>query len=143
VPSTPFRPRAASITAAFGALLTAEVLFFAVILVMADPRLDRSTLVIVVLVVAAATGTLMVFQGRRGGWILLGLAAVGTLAAVLMYALILSALGVPDQMWTAVPLALVPLGCLVLAPQRAVRAWAGLAPARRSAGGRRGPAGSH
>jgi peptidoglycan/LPS O-acetylase OafA/YrhL len=143
VPSTSFRPRAASVAAAFGALLTAEMLFFGVVLVMADPRLDRSTLVIAVLVLAGAGGTLMVFQGRRGGWMLLALAAVGALAAVLMLALVLSALGIPDQLWMPVLLAVVPLACLVLAPQRPVRQWAGLDPTRRPAGGRRGPARSH
>jgi peptidoglycan/LPS O-acetylase OafA/YrhL len=154
VPSTSFRPRgpetdpgqrplAASFTAVFGALLTAEVLLFGALMVLADPRLDRGTVVIAVLVLAGAASSLMVFQGRRGGWILLVLAAIGALAAVLMFALVLSALGLPDQMWIAVLLAVVPLGCLVLAPQRPVRQWAGLGPTRRPAGGRRGPARSH
>ncbi len=78
MPSTSFRPRepgtdtgqrplAASFATAFGALLTAEVLFFGAFLVLPDARLDRVTLVTVVLALAGAVGSLMVFQGRRGG----------------------------------------------------------------------------
>jgi hypothetical protein len=154
VPSTSFRPRgsetdtgqrplAAVFAAVFGALLTAEVLFFGALLVLPDVRLDRVTVVIAVLALAGATGSLMVFQGRRGGWILLAVTAVGALAAVMMMVLVLAALGATAATWAAVLLTVGPLGCLVLAPQRSVRAWAGLRSARRPAGGRRGPARSH
>jgi hypothetical protein len=137
------RPLAASFATAFGALMTAEVLFFGSLVVVGDARLDRVTVVIAVLVVAGAVGSLMVFQGRHGGWVLLVLAALGTLAAVLMLALVLGALGLPGQMWAAALLAVGPLGCLLLAPRRSVREWAGPDPARRPAGGRRGPGRSH
>jgi peptidoglycan/LPS O-acetylase OafA/YrhL len=131
------RPLAASFATAFGALLTAEVLFFGFLLVLPDPRPDRIALTTAVLVVAGAAGSLMVFQGRRGGWVLLVVAAVGTLAAVLVLALVLGALGLTGQMWAAVLLAVGPTGCLVLALQRSVREWAGRDRARRPAGGRR------
>ena len=137
------RPRAAAVAAAFGALMTAELLFLAVMLVVGNSRLDRSGVVIVVLVLAAAAGTLMTLQGRRGGWLLLALAAIGALAAVGMLALILIALEAPGPLAVPALLAVGPLGCLALAPQRSVRRWAGLHPTRRPAGGRRGPAPSH
>jgi hypothetical protein len=73
----------------------------------------------------------------------MAITAVGVLAAVLMLVLVLGALGATDQMWFAVPLVVGPLGCLVLALRRPVREWAGLRPARRSAGGRRGAPASH
>jgi hypothetical protein len=152
VPSTSFRapepgtgtgqrPLAASFATVFGVLLTAEVLFFGALLVGPDVRLDRVTVVIGVLVLAGAAGSLMVFQGLRGGWVLLVLSAVGALAALLLMVLVLGALGATAQMWAATLLAVGPLGCLVLAPQRSVREWAG--PTRRPAGGRRGPARPH
>lgn len=154
MPSTSFRPRgpdtdagqrplAASFASAFGVLMTVEVLFFGGLLVVPEPRLDRVTVVIGVLVLAGAAASLLVFRGLRGGWILLVLAAVGGVAAVGVMVLVLGALGLTSQMWAAVLLAVGPLGCLVLAPQRSVRAWAGLEPTRRPAGGRRAPAGSH
>ena len=151
MPSTSFRPRApgtdtgqrplaASFASAFGALLTAEVLFFGALMVVPDVRLDRVTVVIGVLVVAAAAGSVMVFRGVRGGWVLLVLTAVGALAALLLMALILGALGLTAEMWAAALLAVGPLGCLVLAPRRSVREWSGPGPTRRPAGGRRGAA---
>jgi hypothetical protein len=151
VPSTSLRPRgpetdsgqrplAASFAAAFGALLTAEVLFLGCWLVVSDARLDRVTVVVGVLVVASAAGSVLVARGVRGGWVLLVLAAVGALAALLLMALIFGALGVASAMWAAALLAVGPLGCLVLAPRRSVREWSGPAPTRRSAGGRRAAA---
>jgi hypothetical protein len=150
VPSTSFRgrgpetdtgqrPLAASFATAFGVLLTAEVLFFGALLVVPDVRLDRVTVVIGVLVLAGAAGSLMVFRGVRGGWVLLVLTAVAALAALLLMALVLGALGATAEMWAAALLAVGPLGCLVLAPRRAVREWEGRGPTRRPAGGRRGP----
>ena len=96
-----------------------------------------------VLALAALAATLMVFRGVRGGWILLALTAVGALAALLMLALVLGALGATAEMWSAVVLTVGPIGCLVLALGRPVREWTGPAGTRRSAGGRRGRARSH
>jgi hypothetical protein len=153
VPSTSFRPRApgtdagqrplaASFAAAFGALLTAEVLFFGGLMVLADPRVDRVAVVLAVLLVAGAAGSVMVLRGVRGGWVLLVLTAIGALGALLLMVLILAALGVMAHAWAAALLAVGPLGCLVLAPRRSVREWSGPEPTRRPAGGRRGAAGS-
>ena len=132
------RPLAVPFAAAFGALMAAEVLFLGVALLLPDFRLDRFTVVFVVLFLGAVAGSLMIVQGRRGGWILLVVVALGGLAAVLVLVLILAALGGTGPAWAAALLTVGPLGCLVLAPQRSVRQWAGARPARRSAGGRRG-----
>jgi hypothetical protein len=106
------RPRVVAFAAAFGALATAEVLFFVVLFLVQDPRLDRVVVVLLVLLVGAATGSLLVLQGRRRGWLVLTGSAVG------------------------------PVGCLVLAPRRSVRRWRRSGPTRRSAGGRRSAASS-
>jgi hypothetical protein len=73
----------------------------------------------------------MVLRGRRGGWQMLTVTAVGVLLALFMFALVLGALGVPSGMGWAL-LAVGPVASLVLAPRRRVREWT-----RRSAGGRR------
>jgi hypothetical protein len=150
VPSTSFRgtnrsgarlderPLAVPFAAAFGALMAGEVLFLGVALLLPDFRLDRFTVVFLVLVLWAVAGSLMVLQGRRGGWIVLVIVALGGVAAVLILVLILAALGATGSAWAAALLTVGPLGCLVLAPQRSVRQWTGASAARRSAGGRRG-----
>jgi hypothetical protein len=150
VPSTSFRPRtpgtdagqrplAATFATAFGVLLTAEVLLFGGLMVLADPRVDRVAVVLTVLLLAGAAGSLMVARGVRGGWVLLVLTAIGALAGLLLMVLVLAALGGTEQAWAVALLAVGPLGCLVLAPRRSVREWEGREPTRRPAGGRRGP----
>ena len=132
------RPLAVAVAAAFGALLAAEVLFLSVVLLLPDFRLDRLTVVFLMVFLGAVGGSLMVIQGRRGGWILLVIVALGGLAAVLILVLVLAALDATGSAWAAVLLTVGPLGCLVLAPQRSVREWAAAGAARRSAEGRRG-----
>ena len=126
-----------AIAAFFGALLAAEVLFLGGVPLLSDAPLSRFTVVFLVLFVGAVAGSLMVVQGRRGGWIVLMIVASGGLAAVLILLLVLAALDVAGVAWAAVLLSVGPLGCLVLAPQRSVREWSRAGAARRSAGGRR------
>src|SRR4051812_28419124 len=102
-----------------------------------DARLDRFTVVFLVLFLGAVAGSVMVVQGRRGGWIVLLLVASGGLATVLILVLVLAALDATGAAGAAALFAGGPLGCLVLAPQRAVREWSRGGAARRSAGGRR------
>jgi hypothetical protein len=131
------RPLVVAIAAVFGALLAAEVLFLGGMPLLSDGRLNRFTVVFLALFVGAVAGSLMVVQGRRGGWIVLMIVAAGGLAAVLILVLVLAALDVAGVAWVAVLLSVGPLGCLVLAPQRSVREWSRAGAARRSAGGRR------
>jgi hypothetical protein len=95
--------------------------------------------VLLVLFLGAVAGSVMVVQGRRGGWILLMVVALGGLAAELILVLVLAALDGTGSAWAAALLTVGPLGCLVLAPQRSVREWSAAGAARRSAGGRRRP----
>ena len=131
-----------SFATAFGALTTAEVLLFGVGFLVQNLRLDRVVVVLLVLLIGAAAGSLMVLQGRRGGWLVLTVSAVGVLVALAMFALVLEALGVTYGVWAAALLAVGPVGCLVLAPRRSVRRWTRAGPTGRSAGGRRSAAGS-
>jgi polyferredoxin len=131
------RPLTVAIAAVFGALLAAEVLFLGGMPLLSDAGLNRFTVVFLVLFVGAVAGSLMVVQGRRGGWIVLMIVASGGLAAVLILLLVLAALDVAGLAWVAVLLSVGPLSCLVLAPQRSVREWSRAGAARRSAGGRR------
>jgi hypothetical protein len=136
------RPLAASFAAAFGGLMTAEVLFLGALVVLPELRMDRVTVVVVVLLLAAAAASVMILQGRRGGWLLMVFTAVGALGALAILALVLGALGGTAMIWPAVLLMVGPLGCLVLAVGRPVRTWTDRDRTRRSAGGRRGTAGS-
>ena len=67
----PERPLAVPFAAGFGALTAVEVLFLGALMWLPDPRMDRVTVVTLLLVAAASAGSLMVLQGRRGGWLLL------------------------------------------------------------------------
>jgi hypothetical protein len=118
------------------------VLFFVVLFLVRDPRLDRVVVVLLVLLAGAAAGSLMVLQGRRRGGLVLTVSAVGVLVALGMLALVLAALGVGYGMWVAALLAVGPVGCLVLSPRRSVRRWTHSAATGRSAGGRRSAASS-
>jgi hypothetical protein len=131
------RPIAVATAAVFGALLAAEVLFLGGMIVLPDARVDRFSVVFLVLFLGAVAGSLMVVQGRRGGWIVLLIVGLGGLATVLVLVLVLAALDATGAAWAAALFAVGPLGCLVLAPQRPVREWTRAGAARRSAGGRR------
>jgi hypothetical protein len=59
------------------------------------------------------------------------------LLALLLLVLLVGVLGFGSYVALALLLLVGPIGCLVLALQRPVRAWSGPPPADRSAGGRR------
>jgi hypothetical protein len=94
-----------------------------------------------VLAVAALAGAALVWWGRRGGWLVLALAATVPLLGLLALAGLFGVLGGGMAMWSAVFLLAGPVGCLVLALRRSVREWRGPR-STRSAGGRRGGGGA-
>lgn len=138
VPGPRTRPPAAAFAVAFGILLTVEILFLGYLLWAPDPSVDRFLVVPLLLAVAVAVGTVLVFQGRRWGWAVLALAALLPLAALLVFVFLLGAVGGGAQLWAGVLLLVGPLVTLVLALRRPVREWCGGGRARRSPEGRRG-----
>ena len=138
VPTVPERPLAVPFAAAFGFLLTLEVLYFGWLLWEPEPALDRFLVVPLLLAVGAATGSVLVLRGRRWGWAVLALAAALALLAMLALIFLLAALDAGAGMWAAVLLLVGPLAALVLAVRRPVRRWCSTGRARRSPGGRRG-----
>jgi hypothetical protein len=131
------RPLVVPFAVAFGFLLTAEVLYLGWLLWEPDPAVDRFLVVPLLLAAAAALGSVLVLQGRRGGWAVLAVAAVLPLLALLGLIFLLGAFGAGAQTWAAVLLLVGPLVTLVLALRRPVRQWCGSGRARRSPGGRR------
>jgi hypothetical protein len=131
------RPLVVPFAVAFGFLLTAEVLYLGWLLWEPDPAVDRFLVVPLLLAAAAALGSVLVLQGRRGGWAVLAVAAVLPLLALLGLVFLLGAFGAGAQTWAAVLLLVGPLVTLVLALRRPVRQWCGSGRARRSPGGRR------
>jgi hypothetical protein len=131
------RPPAVPFAVVFGFLLTVEVLYLGWLLWSPDPAVDRFLVVPLLLAAAAALGSVLVLQGRRGGWAVLAVAAALPLLALLGLVFLLGAFGAGAQMWAAVLLAVGPLATLVLALRRPVRQWCGSGRARRSPGGRR------
>lgn len=127
--------------AAFGALLTVEVLYLGWLLWSPGPDRSADWLLVapLLLAAAAAAGSAMVLQGRRGGWALLAGAALVPLLALLGLVFVLGAFGAFAQMWAAVALLVGPLTTLVLAVRRPVRHWChgGTGAGNRSPGGRR------
>lgn len=84
--------------------------------------------------VAAATGAVLVWLGRRRGWLLLAIAAALLLLALLALAVLFAVLGGGTALWSTVLLLAGPVGCLAFAPRHSVRSWRGPGP---SPGGRR------
>jgi hypothetical protein len=152
VPSTSFRARGRSATgeaerplavpfaAAFGVLVTAEVLYLGSLLWLPDPGLDWFLVVPLILALAALSGSVLVLRRRFRSWLLLAVTAGILLVALLGMVALLAAFAAWSEMWSAVLLSVGPLVCLVLALRRPVRAWTDQGRTRRSAGGRRGTA---
>jgi hypothetical protein len=132
------RPLAVPFATAFGVLLTIEILWLGWLLVEPDPGVDLFLVIPLVLAVATALGSVLVFQGRRWGWAVLAVAAVLPLLALLGLVFLLGAFGAGGPMWAAVSLLVGPLTTLVLTLRRPVREWCGAGGARRPPGGRRG-----
>ena len=133
---TPERPLAVPFAVVFGLIMAAEVLYLGYLLWEPAPALDWYLVVPVVVAAVAVTGSLLLLRGRARAWLVLTGAAFVLLLALLVLVFILGALGATAEMWSAVLLAAGPLGCLVLATRRSVRAWTRPGPTR-SAGGRR------
>ena len=134
------RPLAVPFAAVFGLVLTVEVLWLGWLLVEPDPGFDLFLVVPLVLSAATALGSVLVFQGRRWGWVVLAVAAVLPLLALLGLVFLLGAFGAGGPMWAAVLLLIGPVATLVLTLRRPVREWCG---ARRPPGGRRGAGSAH
>jgi hypothetical protein len=117
---------------AFGVLVAAEAAYFVHLLAsgwyLAVP---------LVLAVAAVAGAVLVWQGRRGGWVVLAAAAVLPLIGLLALAVLFGYLGGGTAFWSALLLLAGPVGCLALTLQRPVRRWRGTGAGTRSTGGRR------
>ena len=126
--------------AAFGVLLALEDLYLGWLLWEPEPALDWFLVVPLLLAAAAAVGAFLVLTGRRGGWLVLAVAALLPLLAVLALVFVLGSFGAGAETAAALLLLVGPLGALVLALRRPVREWTRVAPARRPAGGRRGTA---
>lgn len=124
--------------AVFGLLTAAEDGYLAWLL--GDPKIgwDWFVVVPVLVAVAAVAGAVLVHLGRRGGALLLAVAAALTLLGLVVLAFLFGALGGGRAMWSALLLMVGPLVCLVLALRRPVRQWCGRPTAGRSPGGRRG-----
>jgi hypothetical protein len=91
-------------------------------------------LLLAVLALAAAAG---VYTGRRGSRLLLVVAAAVPLVILVVLAGLFAVLGGGVALWSALALLVGPVGCLVLALRRPVRAWTRPAEQGRPAGGRR------
>ena len=133
----PERPLVVPFAAAFGFLLAVEDLYLGWLVWSPDPGLDWFLIVPLLLAVAAAVGAVLVLTGRRGGWVVLAVAALLPLLAVLVLVFVLGSFGAGAETAAALLLLVGPLGALVLALRRPVREWSS---ARRSPGGRRGTA---
>jgi hypothetical protein len=123
--------------AAFGVLLAVEDLYLGWLVWSPDPGLDWFLVVPLLLAAGALAGAFLVLAGRRGGWLVLALAALLPLLAVLLLVFVLGSFGAGAETAAALLLLVGPLGALVLALRRPVRQWSS---ARRSPGGRRGTA---
>ena len=137
------RPPAVPFAVVFGFMLTVEVLYLGWLVWEPDRVVDRFFVVPLVLAAAAALGSVLVLQGRRGGWVVLAVAAVLALLVLMGLVLLLGALGAGGTMWAGVLLLVGPLVTLVLALRRPVREWCGTPRARRSPGGLRGGGSAH
>jgi hypothetical protein len=132
------RPLVVPFAAVFGLLTAAEDGYLAWLL--GDPAIGWDWFLVVPLLlgVAAVAGAVLVFLGRRGGWLLLAAAGALPVLVLLVLAFLFGALGGGQAMWSTLLLLVGPLACLVLALRRPVREWCRRNTAGRSPGGRRG-----
>ncbi|MCO7218730.1 hypothetical protein [Klenkia sp. PcliD-1-E] len=126
-PVLPERPVAAACAAVFGVLVTAEVLYLTWLLVAPDADLVAAprwlAVVLVALALVPLAGAVLTFLGRGRGWLVLLVGCTVPLLGLLAVAVLFGLLGAGSATWWAMLLALGPLGGLVLAAQRSVRAW--------------------
>ena len=132
------RPLSATLAAVFGLLVAAVDGYLTRLLWTPEVGWDSYMLVPVLLAVLAVAAAAAVFLGLRRGWLLLALAAALPLGGMLAVVVLFAVLGGGAALWGALALLIAPVGCLVLALRRPVRAWTGADHQRRPAGGRRG-----
>ena len=130
----PERPLAVPFAAFFGVLVAAEDAYFAWLLRTPDVGWDWFVAVPLLLAALALLGSGLVFTGRRGGRVVLVLAAVLSVVALLLVAGFFAVLGGNSAVLSTLLLLVGPITCLVLALQRPVREWTR---PRRPQGGRR------
>jgi hypothetical protein len=131
------RPLAVPFAAAFGGLVTAEVLYLGALMWLPDPALDWFLVVPLVLAGAALAGTVLLLRRRFRSWLLLAGTAAVLQLGLLATAALLAAFSAWGELWPVVLLMVGPLGCLVLALRRSVRTWTDRGRTRRPAGGPR------
>ena len=131
------RPLSATLAAVFGLLVAAVDGYLTWLLWTPEVGWDAYLLVPLLLGVLAVAAAAAVFFGVRRSWLLLALAAALPLAGMLTVVVLFAALGGGSALWGALALLIAPVGCLVLAVRRPVRAWTGPGRARRPTGGRR------
>ena len=131
------RPLSATLAAVFGLLVAAVDGYLTWLLWTPEVGWDSYLLIPLLLGVLAIAGAAAVFLGLRRGWLLLVLAAALPLAGMLAVVVLFAALGGGSALWGALALLIAPVGCLVLALRRPVRAWTGAGRARRPTEGRR------
>ena len=133
--AAPVRPLLVPFAGIFGLLVAAEEAYFVWLL-----SFGWYFVVPLVLAVATVTAVLLVWWGRRGGWVLLVVSAVLPLLGLLGLALLFGYLGGGLAFWSALLLLVGPVGCLALTLRRPVRRWARAGTPSPSTGGRRAAA---
>jgi len=126
------RPPLVPVAGAFGLLVAAEEAYFVWLL-----SFGWYLVVPLVLALVTVTAVLLVWWGRRGGWVLLAVSAVLPLLGLVALAVLFGYLGGGLAFWSTLLLLVGPVGCLALTLQRPVRRWNGDAAGTPSTGGRR------
>jgi hypothetical protein len=125
------------IAVAFAVLVAAEAAYLAWWMWTPEVGWDWFMVVPLLLAALALAASAAVFLGRARSWVLLVIAAVLPLGVLLVMVVLFAILGGGTALWSAVGLLVGPVGCLVLALRRPVRAWTRAPRAVRPAGGRR------
>jgi hypothetical protein len=119
----PERPLVVPFAAFFGLLLAAEAAYFAWLFRTPDVGWDWFVAAPLLLAALAVAGAFLVFTGRARGWIVLAVAALGSLVGLLLVAGFFAVLGGGPAVWSTLLLLVGPLTSLVLALQRPVQEW--------------------
>jgi len=131
------RPLVVPFAAFFGLLVAAEDVYLAWLMWTPEVGWDWFMVGPLLLAVLAIVGSALVFAGRPRGWVVLAVAAALPLGGLVVLGGFFAVLGGGRALWSALLLAVGPLGCLLLTVRRPVREWTR---ARRPPGGRRKPA---